>query len=213
MTSGAADENAGVAQRFTVWGPSPLVNELIAGRIAVTTPGAVITVAADPSQLQTRVRVEPGGGWILIGSMAGPEAALAQAIANGALAAISLHDGLAELDRALMALTGGTGPYVPDRVIRQMATRNALRPTAGPDPAKVTPREREVLGLVIEGYTNSEVAGRLGMSPNTVRTHLRSLFEKLGVSNRSGLMRRAATMGLLDDDARREPRSGWDQTA
>jgi DNA-binding CsgD family transcriptional regulator len=51
--------------------------------------------------------------------------------------------------------------------------------------AAVTPRELEVLTLVAEGLTNREVAGRLDISPGTVRSHLEHSYSKLGVGTRT----------------------------
>ncbi|HTH61334.1 MAG TPA: LuxR C-terminal-related transcriptional regulator [Paraburkholderia sp.] len=61
--------------------------------------------------------------------------------------------------------------------------------------ARLTPREREVVDLVIEGLLDKEIAHRLGISYTTVRTHLDRSFQKLGVSNRSRLARIARLNG------------------
>jgi DNA-binding CsgD family transcriptional regulator len=50
---------------------------------------------------------------------------------------------------------------------------------------RLTPREREILGLVAEGRTNAEIAERLCVSPGTVRRHLENIFRKLGVHTRT----------------------------
>jgi two-component system, NarL family, nitrate/nitrite response regulator NarL len=49
---------------------------------------------------------------------------------------------------------------------------------------KLSPRERDVLGELESGATNQEIANRLYLSENTVKHHIRSLLEKLGVENR-----------------------------
>jgi DNA-binding CsgD family transcriptional regulator len=54
----------------------------------------------------------------------------------------------------------------------------------------LTPREREILRLVAEGWTNREVARTLWISPNTVRTHLENVFEKLEVKTRAAAVAR-----------------------
>lgn len=51
--------------------------------------------------------------------------------------------------------------------------------------ALLTPREREVLELICEGNTDAEIATSLGLSRNTVRNHVASLYEKIGVNRRS----------------------------
>ena len=57
-----------------------------------------------------------------------------------------------------------------------------MRPTH-PEPAfgSLTEREREVLGLIAEGRSNSAVAARLWMTERTVETHVRHIFTKLGL--------------------------------
>lgn len=60
------------------------------------------------------------------------------------------------------------------------------------DAERLTPREREILGLVAKGRTNSEIAGVLWISPGTVRKHLENAYEKLGVHTRT-----AAVAALL----------------
>ena len=59
-------------------------------------------------------------------------------------------------------------------------------------------REREILGLLADGLGNKQIAARLGISTNTVKTHLELLFEKLGVSSRAELAARAVREGWLD---------------
>lgn len=51
--------------------------------------------------------------------------------------------------------------------------------------APLSPREREVLGLITEGLANAQIAGRLGLSEKTVRNHLSRVFDKLGVYTRA----------------------------
>jgi DNA-binding NarL/FixJ family response regulator len=56
----------------------------------------------------------------------------------------------------------------------------------GPRPQDVlTPRELEILSLIAMGLTNREIADRLGISHNTVKTHVGHILEKLGLRNRT----------------------------
>jgi DNA-binding CsgD family transcriptional regulator len=104
---------------------------------------------------------------------------------------------------------GEMGVRLPDalaswlRERRRRATREPLRVEAGGrsldvefvDGAllleerhrmpRLTPREREILGLVAEGRTNAEIAEHLCVSPGTVRRHLENVFRKLGVHTRT----------------------------
>ena len=70
------------------------------------------------------------------------------------------------------------------------------RPASGWE--SLTASERDVSRLVAEGLTNREVAKRLHVSPHTVNTHLRHVFEKLCVSNRAAL---AATVARFSEPA------------
>jgi DNA-binding NarL/FixJ family response regulator len=70
-----------------------------------------------------------------------------------------------------------------------------LRPGRGPG---LTGREREVVAAVVEGLSNDEVAVRLGISPRTVESHLRRLFERHGVASRTELAIRALRDGWLE---------------
>jgi len=63
----------------------------------------------------------------------------------------------------------------------------------------LTPRERQILGLLAEGYSNREIAKKLVISPSTVYTHRSSLMEKLDLSSRHELIKYARRHGLLRD--------------
>ncbi len=67
---------------------------------------------------------------------------------------------------------------------------------------RLTRREAEVLGLVVEGKSNKEVASELFCSKRTIDFHLARIYEKLNVSNRIQAVRRAATLGLLPESPR-----------
>jgi DNA-binding NarL/FixJ family response regulator len=64
--------------------------------------------------------------------------------------------------------------------------------------AAVSARELEVIRLVVDGRTNDEIAGALGLSAKTVETHLRRLFERFGVGSRTELATRALRGGWLE---------------
>lgn len=63
---------------------------------------------------------------------------------------------------------------------------------------ELTDREREVLALIAQGYTNREAADRLSISVKTIETHRAHVMEKLGIRSRAGLTRYAMQKGLLD---------------
>ena len=65
------------------------------------------------------------------------------------------------------------------------------------DHVLLTGREREILGLLADGMGNKQIAARLGISANTVKTHLELLFEKLDVSSRAEAVATGVRRGLL----------------
>jgi DNA-binding NarL/FixJ family response regulator len=71
-----------------------------------------------------------------------------------------------------------------------------VRPGAGA--AHLSPREREVIAAVVEGLSNDEIAARLAISPRTVESHLRRLFERHGAASRTELATRALRDGWLE---------------
>ncbi len=89
--------------------------------------------------------------------------------------------------------------YVPFQIIAPDDTgggsgRGGNHPEWGPDNplATLTPRERQVLSLVLDGCSNKEIARELGVKEITAAFHLRGVFKKLGASNRT----HAATLAL-----------------
>lgn len=107
------------------------------------------------------------------------------------------HSG--EVQLALVAaLFLALGVWVGTRL---MAGRGAAGQAEGNPAAQaslgISAREQEVLGLLAEGLSNKEIAGRLGVSPNTVKTHVARLFEKLGARRRTEAILKARELGLV----------------
>jgi two-component system response regulator NreC len=63
----------------------------------------------------------------------------------------------------------------------------------------VSPREKEILRLLAEGYSNKEIAEKLVISPSTVYSHRSNLMDKLGLNNRRELIQYARQRGLIRD--------------
>ncbi len=62
---------------------------------------------------------------------------------------------------------------------------------------KLSRREKEILELIVEEYSNPEIADKLSLSPRTVENHKYNLFQKLNVKNAVGLIKAAIQQGLL----------------
>jgi DNA-binding NarL/FixJ family response regulator len=103
----------------------------------------------------------------------------------------------AELVAALRALRAGK-TYFGLQAARALADAyEAGRPLPEDPFGTLTDREREVFHLVVEGKTNAEIAGVLGISPKTVDNHRTHLMEKLGLHSAAEMLRYAARRGLL----------------
>ena len=81
----------------------------------------------------------------------------------------------------------GGSPLDPRAARRLLSSRTAA-PTAAPqdvDAAALSPREAEVLRLVVEGLLNKQIAQRLGITERTVKAHLTSAYQRIGVADRT----------------------------
>jgi len=91
-----------------------------------------------------------------------------------------------ELFQELRGVSQGEAPLsrvMAGKLLRHLA-RHSRAVTLSTPPDLLSPRERAVLALVAEGLSNAEIADELGIAPNTVRNHLRSILDKLGLQNR-----------------------------
>ena len=101
----------------------------------------------------------------------------------------------------IRAAARGESLFKPDILQRAFAAQAAIPPprsqTSQEHPLDLTPRELEVLQGAAAGERNKEIAHRLGISPRTVKAHLTSVYNKLGVDSRGAAIAVAAQKGLL----------------
>ena len=86
-----------------------------------------------------------------------------------------------ELARAIRAAHAGRVTLSPEAAQALVQITQQL-PIPGLD---LTEREREVLALMVEGLNNTQIAGRLTVSPSTIKSHVSSILSKLGVASRT----------------------------
>jgi DNA-binding CsgD family transcriptional regulator len=119
-----------------------------------------------------------------------------------AAVALADSDDEADLRRALDELQRLGARPAAAIVARRLRGRGARglprgpRPLTRQNPANLTPRELEVLGLVIQGLSNAEIAGRLVLSQKTVEHHVSAILRKLEVRTRGQAVSAAARLGL-----------------
>ncbi|MGZ8702913.1 MAG: LuxR C-terminal-related transcriptional regulator, partial [Gaiellaceae bacterium] len=107
-----------------------------------------------------------------------------------------------EITRAVLAVAGGDAVYggsVARRIVEFYSggATDSAEQRAFPE---LTPREREVLGLVAEGLRNSEIAERLVLSERTVDRHVAAILGKLDVRTRTEASATAVRLGLVGQD-------------
>ncbi len=125
------------------------------------------------------------------GLMGYPRPAIDHAARDAAVAALRASLGVDGFDAAW---SEGTALSLDDAVAYVSRARGARgRPPTGW--ASLTPTELKVVGLAVEGLTNPEIATRLFISRDTVKTHLSHIYAKLDVTNRTELATLAASRG------------------
>jgi NarL family two-component system response regulator LiaR len=118
------------------------------------------------------------------------------ALKAGAISYLLKDVGAEKLAEAIRAAARGRGTL--DSGAAQMLVQAAQQPP--PLGHDLTPREREVLALLVEGKTNKQIAMRLSLSPGTVRIYVSEILSKLGVSNRTEAAAMALREGLVAVD-------------
>lgn len=109
------------------------------------------------------------------------------------------RDHVAEIWIALLAVGFlGLGVWVGARLFRPQVKAGGFETNAPALAALgITRREHEVLGLLAAGQSNKEIARRLNLSPNTVKTHIARLYEKLEAVRRTDAVLRARELRLI----------------
>ena len=104
-----------------------------------------------------------------------------------------------DLLNAVRVVSGGEiflHPTLTQRLVQDYLARS------GDDPATtspLSPREKEILRLLAEGYSNAAIAEQLVISPSTVHTHRSNIMTKLGLNSRHDLVQYARKRGLIRD--------------
>lgn len=119
------------------------------------------------------------------------DADILRAVEAGAAGYLLKDASRAELAAAVRDAAAGKTVLAPAVAGRLMGLMRA------PAPTTLTPREIEVLALVAQGHTNSEIGKALHISEATVKTHLLRVFGKLDVSDRTAAVTTAMSLGLL----------------
>jgi DNA-binding NarL/FixJ family response regulator len=118
------------------------------------------------------------------------DADITRAIEAGATGYLLKAERPEELFAAIHAAAQGRTALSPPVAGRVMAHLRTPRPT-------ITPRERDILGHLVQGLTNRDIARTLFISEATVKTHLRRIYDKLDVTTRAGAVAAAKEQRLI----------------
>ncbi len=104
------------------------------------------------------------------------------------------------LGEEAFAAAWATGQVLPlEDIVAEALALSSVSPPAQLPPTPthgLTPRELDVLGLIIEGRSNREIAEALFVSPRTVGTHVTGILSKLNVNSRTAAVAAARRLGL-----------------
>ncbi len=135
---------------------------------------------------------------VVILSMHVNEAYVLEALRNGASGYVLKDNSADDLVRAIREVIQGhryLSPPISTRTIEIYLQKAEDAPLDAYE--TLTNREREVLHLAAEGYTNNEIAARLCISPRTVETHRAHMMHKLNLRNQTDLIRYALRRGII----------------
>jgi DNA-binding NarL/FixJ family response regulator len=213
-----AELKESVAIRVLVSDASPLFADALVGALRCLVPAAVVSHAAFPHADDRFADADAIPLLALIDADRGPEHVLSEVLelrtGNCEVAVLLLarsvtgqHERLARQVSALGVLSRQADISSLETIIRTVA---AGRPPCGVPgligsdatdaPATtLTDRELDILHLVNAGLANHGIADNLGISANTVRTHVQNILAKLDVPNRLAASALAREIGLLDD--------------
>jgi two-component system, NarL family, nitrate/nitrite response regulator NarL len=179
-----------------------LVGEAADGEQAI---GMIEELSPDVALLDVRMprldglallrRLQGGGSPVRVLLISGnDDSAIAhEAIGLGAAGFLSKDSEEEEICESILAVARGQSVL---SVGLQSGVLDLIRTRAGAA-VQLSARERELLELAAEGLTTLEIADRLFLSPNTVKTYWQRLYEKLGATDRASAMAEAIRRGLL----------------
>ena len=184
--------------------------------LLIGTVGLRVSTWADPLDFLARFERQAIGAIVLDVRMPGIGglALLQQLVAQGVDQPVIMLTGHGTVEMCRRAFKAGAAEFLEKPVDDELlieALQNAVRQhvrsrerqqadrASRERYAQLSEREREVLGLIVEGLTNKEIGRALVLSPRTVETHRANLFDKLAADSLAQLIRRYAA--LVEGDA------------
>lgn len=141
---------------------------------------------------------------IMVVTIFGDEAHVLSSIEAGATGYMLKEVDRGELVDHIVELRAGGSPITPVIARRILGRMRDLAPPQRaseiPVQGSLTGREIEILKLMSKGFTYAEIAENLGISPNTVKTHVKTCYQKLSVRSAAAAVMRATESGLFRNE-------------
>jgi DNA-binding NarL/FixJ family response regulator len=151
-------------------------------------------------QATERLRAERPGVKVVALTVHEDPSYLLQLCKAGAVGYVLKRSAGDDLIHAIRTVAGGGLHFDPTLASRALTGRPGDTPSKeGLHPANLSEREKEVLVLLAWGYSNKEIAGKLGLSTKTVETYRVRISEKLGLRSRTNIVQYALRQGWLNE--------------
>ncbi|MEZ5937353.1 MAG: response regulator transcription factor [Hyphomonadaceae bacterium] len=133
---------------------------------------------------------------VVVATVMGDDASVVAALSQGAQGYLLKDSPFDVFVRQLTLIEQGL-PALSPSIARRIVEHFRKTVISQDESADLTPRERDVLGLIGRGLRNADTALALGLSESTVASHIKSIYAKLGISSRAEAALQAARLGLM----------------
>lgn len=133
---------------------------------------------------------------VVVATVMGDDASVIAALSQGAQGYLLKDSPFDVFVRQLTLIEQGL-PALSPSIARRIVEHFRKTAVSQEDGGDLTPRERDVLGLIGRGLRNADTAQALGLSESTVASHIKSIYAKLGISSRAEAALQAARLGLM----------------
>jgi len=200
---GVTDLSGSSAPHLTPTDIAFLAASVVVSAVLGAARGATIELYPNQGELWQRYCRSTVGLWVAL--IVTKVFLLAAASAAGASAGGGTNSLLVSLGASLLAEAAVVGPRALVAEVQSLLAGHRVAPGAGPRPPleALSDSELRVLRYLPTNLTAPEIAGELYVSRNTVKTHMRNLYAKLGTHRRGETVARARALGLLAPSARR----------
>lgn len=187
----------------------------LVGAAADMEEGRRLCAATQPAVLITDLRLPDGSGLdliretrmaypateIMVVSALGDERNVLAAVEAGAAGYILKDSASVDLVGAVLDLMAGRSPIstsIARTIIRRVQEAPGAASPSAPPPPVLTERETDILWGIAKGFTYGEIAQRLGISRNTVMTHIKNIYRKLEVNSRGEAVFAAISQNIIN---------------